>query len=444
MHRWWSTSALVATLAVMPTNRLPSQAAPSAPSDAPVLFICEHGTVKSLLAKLLFEKYAAEAGLHVRAASRGSAAETVVPAWMQANLLADGLTLGSFTPQALAASDLRDARYVASFDLPAAVSDGAHAPRVRWDSLPPASQQYAASRDAIALRVHRLVDSLAASSRTIDWTVIDAAMGRASVAQPGDVHRYNFPRSDLTVTVASAHGDVRIRPALALGGWIAMHAVGGGDSVMAMGDLVLTEKEISPVISALQAGGIEQSALHHHVLNESPRVLYTHVHAIGSAQIIARTIRAAVALTGAPAAMAAPAPAAPLDLDTIAITRTLGRTGRVNGGVWQVSVLRAESIHDGAMTIPPAMGLGTAINFQPTGGGKAAITGDFVLLAGEVNPVIRALRAAGIDVTSLHNHMLTDEPRLFFMHFWAKEDAVALARGLRAALDLTNSQPVAR
>jgi Domain of Unknown Function (DUF1259) len=295
------------------------------------------------------------------------------------------------------------------------------------------------------------MDSLAASSRVVDWTVVDAAMGRASVVQPGEVHRYNFPRSDLTVTVASTHGDVHIKPALALGGWIAMHAMGGGDSVMAMGDLVLIEKEISPVLSALQAGGIEQSALHHHVLNESPRVLYTHVHAIGSAQAIARAIRSAIALTGAPAPVTAPTPApvtssatspataAPLELDTTAITRSLGRSGRVNGGVWQVSVPRTESIHDGAMTIPPAMGLGTAINFQPTGGGRAAITGDFVLLAAEVNPVIRALRAAGIDVTSLHNHMLTDEPRLFFMHFWANEDAVTLARGLRTALDATNS-----
>lgn len=92
------------------------------------------------------------------------------------------------------------------------------------------------------------------------------------------------------------------------------------------------------------------------------------------------------------------------------------------------------------MEIPPSMGTATAINFQPTGGGKAAITGDFVLLAGEVNPVIRALRTHGIEVEAVHNHMLLDQPHLYFMHFWANDDSVALAHGLRAALDATNSQ----
>lgn len=300
---------------------------------------------------------------------------------------------------------------------------------------------------AVAITVSLVgVECAEAQVTAPDWSAVDAAMGRTAVMQPGDVHRFNFPRSDLVVTVASASGDVRLRPAFALGGWIAMHAMGRGATVMAMGDLVLTESEIAPVISALQAGGVEQSALHHHLLRESPRVLYMHVHAIGDARAIATAIRSAIALTGTPAQVPAPGTAsrpAPLDLDTTGIAGVLGRPGRVNGGVYQVSVPRAETIMDGTMPIPAAMGLGTAINFQPTGGGKAAITGDFVLLASEVNPVIRALRASGIDVTSLHNHMLTDEPRLFFMHFWANADALTLARGLRAALDLTNSQRTA-
>ena len=441
MHGWSAKALLVSTVMLVAAHGTQSQPASVTASDAPVLFICEHGTVKSLMAKLLFDQYAAAAGLSVRSISRGSAADTAVPAWMQARLISDGFTLGAWKPAALSAADLRGARFVASFDVPAAVSDGAVAPRVQWDSLPAASENYAASRDAIAARVRGLVDSLVAHAHTVDWTAIDAAMGRAGVVQPGDVHRYNFPRSDLSVTVTSANGDVRLRPALALGGWIAMHAMGGADSVMAMGDLVLTENEVAPVISALQAGGVGQSALHHHLLHESPRVLYMHVHVTGSAQSIARTIHSAIALTGAPA-VTKPAPtavAAPIDLDTAGVARALGRAGRVNGGVYQVSVPRAESIRDGAMVIPPAMGLGTVINFQPTGAGKAAITGDFVMIAPEVNPVIRALRAAGIEVTSLHNHMLTDEPRLFFMHFWANDDAVGLARGLRTALELTNS-----
>jgi hypothetical protein len=167
---------------------------------------------------------------------------------------------------------------------------------------------------------------------------------------------------------------------------------------------------------------------------------------MGDPIAIARTIRVAIALTKAPtpaAASTTPAPA--IDLDTAAVAKALGYSGRVNGGVYQVSVPRTETIRDGGMDVPSVMGLGTAINFQPTGGGRAAITGDFVMLASEVNPVIRSLRAHGIEVTSLHNHLLMDDPRLFFMHFWGNADAVGLAAGLRAALDLTNvRRPVAR
>jgi hypothetical protein len=278
---------------------------------------------------------------------------------------------------------------------------------------------------------------------SVDWKAVDAAMGRAGVVQPGDVHRYNFPRSDMHVTVTSPGGSVTLKPALALGGWVAMKATTGG--VMAMGDLVLAEDEVAPVMSRLQQGGVGQSAVHHHVLHETPRVVYMHVHAHGDPVKIAGAIRAAVALTKAPPPAPASAPSSePLGIDTAAIARTLGWPGRVSGGVYQVSVPRSETIREGDFEVPPSMGLGTGINFQPTGGGKAAITGDFVLLASEVNPVIRALRENGIEVTSLHNHLLQEEPRLFFMHFWANDDAVKLARGLRAALDRTNSRKTQR
>jgi hypothetical protein len=276
------------------------------------------------------------------------------------------------------------------------------------------------------------------STPAVDWKVVDAAMGRTGVAQPGEVQRYNFPRSDLTVVVRDPRGDVPLRPTLALGGWIAMHGTGRANDVMAMGDLVLTEDELPMVMSRLQQGGVEQTAVHHHVMRETPRVLYMHVSAHGDAVQIAETVRAAVALTKAPAQSPSPSAAAPaVDLDTAAITRALGHTGRINGGVYQVNAPRPEVIRDGGMLVPSSMGLGTVMNFQPTGGGKAAITGDFVLLAREVNPVIRVLRRANIEVTSLHNHMLTDEPRLFFLHFWANADATQLARGLRTALDST-------
>lgn len=274
----------------------------------------------------------------------------------------------------------------------------------------------------------------AASAQAVDWKAVEAAMGRAPATQPGDVYRFNFPRGDMHVTA----GGVQIKPAFALGGWVAMKATSGG--VMAMGDLVLAENEVSPVISKLQAGGVEQTAIHHHLIRESPRVYYVHVHAHGDPVEIAKTIHDAMALTSAPP----PAPASPAQADvglaTANIDAVLGYPGKVNGGVYQVSVPRAEAIRDGDFEVPPSMGLGTAINFQPTGGGKAAITGDFVMVGSEVNAVIRALRDGGIEVTSLHNHLLTEQPRLFFMHFWANDDAVKLARTLRTAIDKTNSK----
>lgn len=281
----------------------------------------------------------------------------------------------------------------------------------------------------------RTVERAEPAPDSVDWKAIDAAMGRANVAQPGEVHRYNFPRSDLHVTAAA----VAVKPALALGGWIAMKAM--GSNVIAMGDLVLTDDELPRVIGRLQQGGVEQTAIHHHLLHETPRVYYVHIHAHGPALAITQTLHAALALTKTPPpSPPAATPAAAFALDTTALAKTLGYSGRVNNGVYQVSVPRTESIRDGDFEIPPSMGLGTAINFQPTGGGKAAITGDFVLLGDEVNPVIKSLSSSGIEVTSLHNHMLSESPRLFFMHFWANADALRLARALRTALALTKAK----
>jgi hypothetical protein len=241
--------------------------------------------------------------------------------------------------------------------------------------------------------------------------------------------RYSFPRSDLQVT---ANG-VQLKPALALGGWIAFKRI-GGDATM-MGDLVLTEDEVGPVMRALQQNGVEQTALHNHVLKESPRVMYMHVHGQGDPVKLAQAVRTALGQSKTPIKAPAASSAAAIDLDTAAVARTLGASGKVNGGVYQVSVPRRETIREGGQEVPPSMGVATAINFQPTGGGKAAITGDFVLVAREVNPVIQALQGHGIEVTAIHSHMLDEEPRLFFMHFWAHDEAMKLARGLRAALD---------
>ncbi|MCU0617401.1 MAG: DUF1259 domain-containing protein [Gemmatimonadaceae bacterium] len=244
-----------------------------------------------------------------------------------------------------------------------------------------------------------------------------------------------MPRTDLRVVVDG----VQLRPAFALGSWLSMLPHEGG--VMAMGDLVVRDDELNPVLSALQEGGVEQTAIHHHVIRESPRILYVHVHGHGDPRTIARAVRLALARTATPPAVPSPAPPPALELDTMAVNTILGHRGRANGGVWQVTVPRVEVLRESGVELPASMGMGTVINFQPTGNGRAAITGDFVLVSNEVNRVLRALRRANIEVTSLHNHLLHDEPRLFFMHFWAHDDALMLARALRDALAETNSRP---
>jgi len=271
---------------------------------------------------------------------------------------------------------------------------------------------------------------------TFNWSAVESALGRKGAMQPQNVIKFSFPRNDLSVSI----GGVRIKPALALGSWVAFKETTRGQAV-AMGDLVLTEREVGPVMRALQAGGVEQTGLHNHVLNETPHVMYMHIRAQGDPSQVARAIRAALAESGTPLTQPlAPSPAAATDIDTSGIASALGAAGKSNGGVYQVSIPRSETIRENGMEVPPSMGVATAINFQPTGGGKAAITGDFVLRANEVIRVIRALRQSGIEVTALHSHMLTEEPRLFFMHFWANDDAVKLARGLRTALDVTSSR----
>jgi hypothetical protein len=277
--------------------------------------------------------------------------------------------------------------------------------------------------------------SSASSNVADDWKQVEAAMGRPGQMQPGDVIKFGMPRKDLHVVLDG----VDIKAGLALGSWMAFKRDGSG--AMVMGDLVLTEDEVEPVMMKLQEGGIHESALHNHLLGESPHVMYMHIASHGDPVQMAKAIHDAVAFTKTPGPDAAPAaqPAADFGFGQKQVEQILGHTGKVNGGVLQIGVPRAEAITDSGMTVPPSMGVATAINFQPTGNGKAAITGDFVLLGGEVNPVIKALRQNGIAVTALHSHMLMEEPRLFFMHFWANDDAVKLAKGLRAALDNTNS-----
>jgi hypothetical protein len=275
--------------------------------------------------------------------------------------------------------------------------------------------------------------NLAAGAADIDWGKVDQALGKPGTNLPGGVHKYGLPRSDLKITVDG----VAIKPTLALGSWIGFMPM--GDGAMFMGDLVLTESEIEPVMKRLIDDGVEITAIHNHLLRTSPAVFYMHVGGQGDPIKLAQTLHAGLSLSQTPFTAPVPAATPPtIDLDTAAIDAVLQAKGTVSGGVYQVSIPRAESITEGGMAVPPALGTATAINFQPTGGGKAAITGDFVLLGKEVNPVLKAMRNTGIEVTALHSHMIDDSPHLFFMHFWANEDVTKLTHGLKAAIDLAN------
>jgi len=272
----------------------------------------------------------------------------------------------------------------------------------------------------------------AAVAAEANWSQVDQAMGRKGSDQPGGVHKFSLPRSDLKVSIDG----VPIKPALALGGWVAFEPAESG--AMCMGDLVLTEREINPVMKHLIENGIQITAVHNHLLRTSVPVYYMHIGGHGDPVKLAEALHAALALSRTPPAKPPAAAPTSVDLDTAALEKILGRKGTANGGVYQFSVPRAESITEGGMSVPPSMGTAISMNFQPTGSGKAAITGDFVLLGSEVNPVLKALREHGIDVTALHSHMIDESPRLFFMHFWANDDAQKLAQGLKAALDVAN------
>ncbi|PNE11417.1 MAG: peptidase M23 [Beijerinckiaceae bacterium] len=246
---------------------------------------------------------------------------------------------------------------------------------------------------------------------------------------PGGVYSIVLPRTDLKIVLDG----LEVKPALALGSWLAFRSE--GDQALVMGDLVLTADEVSPVMQKLADEGIEITALHNHLLRTAPATFYMHVRGFGDPAKLAAALHDALVLSKTPPTASSGAQHSQIELDTALIDRTLGAKGKVNGGVYQVSLKRAGTVTDAGMAVPEAMGSAEAINFQPTRNGKAAIAGDFVLTANEVNPVLRVLRDNGIEVTALHNHMLNDTPRLFFMHFWANDEVAKLATRLRAALD---------
>ena len=243
----------------------------------------------------------------------------------------------------------------------------------------------------------------------------------------GEMYKVSFPRSDLTVKA----GNVVIKPALALINWAAF--IKSDNSALSYGDLVLLDEEVNPAISKLEDSGIELSALHNHLLHENPRIMYIHFVGRGDEVEMAKGVREALAVTKTPLYPITSGPETKPDLAK-EIEGIIGYPGSMGGGVFHINVPRND-IHVAAMgaAIPGYMGMNTPLNFQLEGN-NAAINGDFILRPAEVNPVIKVLRANGIEIASVHNHMLDEEPRLIFMHFWAYGDAVDLAKGLKAAL----------
>jgi len=294
-------------------------------------------------------------------------------------------------------------------------------------------------KSAIVLVGLAVVVGISARARGADpdWKAVEHALGKAGQLQPGDVFRVGMPRTDLAVTVKG----VPVKAGFALGSYAAFKQV--GDRAMVMGDLVLLDQEVPAVMSGLFSGGLEVTAVHNHLNEMSPHVMYMHYEGHGDAVQLAKARRQALSASGTPlgASGAVAAVSGGPVLDAKQIDQALGRPGRdIGGGVYQVTVPRAEAITGMGQPLLPAMGVVTVMNFQPTADGKAAITGDFVLIDKEVNAVAKTLRQHGIDVTALHNHGLMDTPRLFYMHFWANDDPVKLAQGLKAALDVTNSR----
>ena len=275
---------------------------------------------------------------------------------------------------------------------------------------------------------------LAGASRAqdADWKAVEEALGKAGTVQAAGIYRVSLPRTDLKVTLDG----VNLKPGFALGGWLAFERA--GKEAMVMGDLVLLETEANPVMKKLEQSGIEVTALHNHLLRSSPTTLYMHVMGHGDPVTLARELHEALSVSKTPFAAPGGGSTSEIDLDVPALDKIVGVKGKVNGGILQYGFPRAEKITDQGMPVPAALGTATGFNFQPTGGGKAAITGDFVLIGSEVTPALRALRENGIEVTALHSHMVDEEPRLYFMHFWANDDAKKLAQGLRAALDRVN------
>jgi Domain of Unknown Function (DUF1259) len=263
------------------------------------------------------------------------------------------------------------------------------------------------------------------------WDGVEKVFGRKGTVQ-GEMFKVTFPRSDLSVKI----GEVTVEPGLALTSWIGFN--GMGKQAMMMGDLVLLENEVAPVTAKLVESGVSLTAIHNHLIGSTPFVMYLHFSGEGNPEKLAGAMRAAIAVTRTPLESPAPAVSPATAADWTKVEAILGKTGQKKGNMLQVGFPRKEKIMEKGMEVPSYLGMATGINLQMVGS-KAATTGDFILLADEVNPVVKALVGHGINVTAIHSHMLYESPRFFFLHFWGYDKPEKLATGLKAALDVTNS-----
>lgn len=265
-----------------------------------------------------------------------------------------------------------------------------------------------------------------------EWSQIEAVLGKKGIVLE-DMLRIAFPRTDLKVKV----GEVVVDPELALTSWIGFKRA--ENQVMVMGDLVLREEEVARVTIMLVKEGIEATALHNHLLNENPGIMYLHFSGIGKPKELAEAIHSALTLTGTPTQTQQTAASKTPNIDWSKIETIFAKPGQKKGNLFQISFPRKETIQEHGIVISPFLGMASSINMQMVDD-KAATAGEFVLLADEVQPVVKALISHNLSVTAIHSHMLHESPRLFFLHFWGYDKPETLATLLKAALDKTNSR----
>ncbi|TDD50854.1 DUF1259 domain-containing protein [Nonomuraea terrae] len=289
----------------------------------------------------------------------------------------------------------------------------------------------AAGAAAIAVTVTMTTGAAAGQARAIDWNAVGRAIGQPLTTEAGGVHTAEWLRTDLHVVNAG----VTENPGMELNAEASFHQTTPGKALL-IGEVTLTGAEVGKVADRLERGGVQITALHKHIQDETPRLWWMHYWAQGDPVVIARTVHAALAQTGIPLNQRE-GKEHPVDLNTAQLDRIIGTRGENENGVQVYHIPVAQKVVDtrAHITLPYLMEASTMLAFQPLGGGRAAINGDFTMTADEVNPVIKALRAHGVTIIELHNHMLYEQPRLFYMHFWKTGDAATLARDLRAGLD---------